>query len=70
MPEINDGYDTYYAERLWQLLPAVYRTADADGSGARGPLRELVNRIGAQMAVVRRSTDRLWADQSVDTCDN
>ena len=70
MSEINDGYDTYYAERLWQLLPAVYRTADADGSDARGPLRELVNRIGAQMAVVRRSTDRLWADQSVETCDN
>jgi hypothetical protein len=69
--EINDGYDTYYAERLWQLLPAVYRTADADSSGASpGPLRELVNRIGVQVAVVRRSIDRLWADQSIETCDN
>jgi hypothetical protein len=68
--EINDGYDAYYAERLWQLLPAVYRTADAGSSGGQGPLRELVNRIGPQIAVVRRSIDRLWADQSVETCDD
>jgi len=68
--EISDGYDSYYAERLWQLLPAVYRTADAGSSGGQGPLRELVNRIGPQMAVVRRSIDRLWADQSSETCDD
>jgi hypothetical protein len=68
--DVTDGFDTYYAERLWQLLPAVYRTADGDGLGARGPLRELVNRIGAQVAVVRRSMDRMWADQSIETCDD
>ena len=70
MAEVNDGYDTYYAERLWQLLPAVYRTADTDSFVAPGPLRELLNRIGAQVAVVRRSIDRLWADQSIETCDD
>ena len=70
MTDVNDGYDTYYAERLWQLLPAVYRTADTDSLGAPGPLRELLNRIGAQVAVVRRSMDRLWADQSIETCDD
>jgi hypothetical protein len=68
--DFDDGYASFYAERLWLLLPAVYRTADSDGSGAPGPLRELVNRIGAQVAVVRRSVDRLWADQSIETCDN
>jgi hypothetical protein len=68
--EVNDGYDTYYAERLWQLLPAVYRTADTDSLDAPGPLRELLNRIGAQVAVVRRSIDRMWADQSIETCDD
>jgi len=68
--EINDGYDTYYAERLWQLLPTVYRTADTDSLSSPGPLRELVNRIGVQMAVVRRSIDRLWADQSIETSDD
>ena len=69
MTKVDDGYDTYYAERLWQLLPAVYRTADTDSFTAPGPLRELLNRIGAQVAVVRRSIDRLWADQSIETCD-
>ena len=70
MTDVNDGYDTYYAERLWQLLPAVYRTADTDSFDAPGPLRELLNRIGTQVAVVRRSMDRLWADQSIETCDD
>ena len=70
MAEVDDGYDTYYAERLWQLLPAVYRTADTDSFDTPGPLRELLNRIGGQVAVVRRSIDRLWADQSIETCDD
>ena len=70
MAEVQDGYDTYYAERLWQLLPAVYRTSDTDSLVNPGPLRELLNRIGAQVAVVRRSIDRLWADQSIETCDD
>ena len=70
MTEVDDGYDAYYAERLWQLLPALYRTADTDGFVTAGPLHELLNRIGAQVAVVRRSIDRLWADQSIETCDD
>ena len=70
MAEVDDGYAAYYAQRLWQLLPAVYRTADTDGFGAPGPLRELLNRIGVQLAVTRRSIDRLWADQSIETCDD
>jgi hypothetical protein len=68
--EVADGYDGYYAERLWQLLPAVYRSADTDSLEAPGPLREILDRIGAQVAVVRRSVDRLWADQSIETCDD
>ena len=70
MTDIDDGYERYYAERLWQLLPAVYRTTDTDQYSAPGPLRELVNRTGAQVAVTRRSIDRMWADQSVETCDD
>lgn len=70
MAEVRDGYDLYYADRLWQLLPAVYRARDRDDPGVSGPLQELVWRIGAQMAVVRRSIDRLWADQSIETCDD
>src|ERR1700683_1734290 len=70
MTEVKDGYDSYYAERLWQMLPAVYRTDDTDSLVNPGPLRELLNRIGAQVAVVRRRIDRLWADQSIETCDD
>ena len=64
MAEVPDGYDAYYAERLWQLIPAVYRARDSDDPSVTGPLEELLRRIGAQVAVVRRSIDRLWADQS------
>ena len=68
MADVVDGFDTYYAERLWQLLPAMYRTADSDDVDAVGPLRELINRVGGQMAVIRRSIDQLWEDQSIETC--
>lgn len=70
MTIIDDGYDAFYAERLWLLLPGVYRADDSPDPAANGPLRELVNRIGAQIAMVRRSIDRLWADQSIETCDD
>jgi hypothetical protein len=66
----GDNYDIYYADKLWNLLPTVYRAEDTDRFAANGPLRELVNRIGAQAAVVRRSIDRLWEDQSIETCDD
>lgn len=66
----RDGYEAYYADKLWNLLPAVYRAQDTDQFAAAGPLRELVDRIGAQAAVVRRSLDRLWEDQSIETCDD
>ena len=70
MAEVDDGYDGYYSDRLWQLLPAVYRALDSDVPGVPGPLQELLARIGGQVAVVRRSIDRLWADQSIETCDD
>ena len=70
MANVEDGYDTYYAERLWLSLPGVYRAEDTDSFDTPGPLREIINRIGGQLAVVRRSIDRLWADQSIETCDD
>jgi hypothetical protein len=66
----QDQYESYYANKLWNLLPAVYRAEDTDQFQANGPLRELVNRIGAQAAVLRRSIDRMWEDQSIETCDD
>src|SRR5271154_1809652 len=70
MADVDDGYAAYYAQRLWALLPAIYRTDDSAPSEAPGPLQELLNRVSAQVAVVRRSLDRLWADQSIETCDD
>src|SRR5207344_2717224 len=66
----DDHYDIYYADKLWALLPAIYRTLDTDQFAASGPLREMVNRIGATAAALRRSADRLWEDQSIETCDD
>jgi hypothetical protein len=66
----SDHYESLYADKLWSLLPEVYRADDADAAGGPGPLRELVERIGAQAAILRRSIDRLWDDQSIETCDD
>ena len=65
-----DQFEAYYADKLWNLLPAIYRALDTDQFDTHGPLRELVNRIGAQAATVRRSIDRMWDDQSIETCDD
>jgi hypothetical protein len=70
MAEVKDGYSEYYAERIWNLIPGVYRARDSDQFDVNGPLRELVDRIALQVAVVRRSIDRLWADQSIETSDD
>jgi hypothetical protein len=76
MNNAPDHYDVYYADKLWNLLPAIYRAEDTDRFGANGPqraigaLREMVNRIGVQAAIVRRSIDRMWEDQSIETCDD
>ena len=70
MREDRDHYEIYYADKLWSLLPAVYRAEDSASFDTNGPLRELVNRIGAQAAILRRSIDRLWEDQSIETCDD
>lgn len=70
MIEDRDHYEAYYASKLWNLLPAVYRSLDTDQFETFGPLREVVNRLGAQAAILRRSIDRMWEDQSIETCDD
>jgi len=69
-PAVRDGYEARYADKLWSLVPAAYRAADSETVDGDGPLRELLERIGASMAVVRRSIDRLWEDQSIESCDS
>jgi hypothetical protein len=68
---ITDGYAQWYADRLWSLIPAIYRSLDAGPTPkSNGPLREIINRIGAQAAVVRQSIDRLGENQSIELCDD
>ena len=67
--EVLDGFESYYTEKLWQLVPEVYR--NEDGRAARpGVLRGIVELIGAEAARTRRSIDRLWEDQHVETADD
>lgn len=70
MTQDYDRYEIYYADKLWNLLPAIYRAEDSQNFDRPGSLRELVNRIGVQTAILRRSTDRLWEDQSIENCDD
>jgi hypothetical protein len=66
----NDNYQACLSDKLWKMIPAIYRTLDTDAFNSNGPLREMVDRIGASAAVLRRSVDRLWEDQSIETCDD
>lgn len=65
----DDEFETHYAEKIWGLIPEVYR--NADGLAERpGRLRALVGVLADQAAVARRSVDRLWADTRADEADD
>ncbi|HEY7371219.1 MAG TPA: hypothetical protein VIF57_03505 [Polyangia bacterium] len=71
----DDGYERYYTEKLWQMLPELYRTEDGGGTDGdplrqKDVLRQLIEVIAGQAAVTRRSIDRLWEDQNVETSDD
>src|ERR1700751_3098962 len=65
----DDGYGALYQDKLWGLPPAVFRPQAAP-PGEPPPRRALLNRIGAETATIRRSIDRLWENQSIETCDD
>ena len=66
---VRDGFEGYYTEKLWQLVPEVYRNEDGLAANP-GVLRRVVELIAAEAARSRRSIDRLWEDQHVETCDD
>src|SRR5262245_36339812 len=67
--EVLDGFESYYTEKLWQLVPEVYHNEDGLAANP-GVLRRIVELIGAEAAQTRRSIDRLWEDQHVETADD
>ena len=53
------------ADQLYALLPAVYRTRDAD---AGGPLQAFCAVLAQQLAVVEDNVEQLYDDQFIETC--
>jgi hypothetical protein len=56
----------YTPERLYELLPAVYRQRDAE---LGFPLRDLVADLAAQAMVVEADVARLYESWFIETCD-
>jgi hypothetical protein len=52
-------------DRLYELLPALYRIADAQQGGE---LRALLARITSQADALRDNTQQLWDDFFIETC--
>lgn len=65
----RDGYEVYYAEKLWSWVPEIYRTLDAEPP-ANHALRALIELVAAEAALLRRDIDRLWDDQAIELCDD
>ena len=65
----QDGFERYYAEKIWEWIPSTYRHED----GLADPphvLRGIVEILARQAAIARRTSDRLWEDQFIQTCDD
>lgn len=63
----NDGFESYFTEKLWEMVPAVYRQEDGLAEN-REVLRAFIEIIAEQAAIMRRSHDRLWEDQFIELC--
>jgi hypothetical protein len=68
-PTANDQYERFFAEKLWELLPSVYKAEDGL-AGRPGTLRAFIELIAEQAALLRRSHDKLWDDAFIDLCDD
>lgn len=66
--QANDKFKIYFAEKIWEMIPAFYREEDGLAENP-GVLRSIVEIVAEQAACLRRSNDRLWDDQFVDLCD-
>jgi hypothetical protein len=65
----HDDYESHYAEKIWALIPEIYRHEDGLAEHP-GQLRALVEILAAQAAVERRSIDRVLADSRIDEADD
>jgi hypothetical protein len=63
----EDLFESYYAEKLWEMIPAIYRHEDGLAENP-GVLRAMVQVMAKQAAILRRSQDRLWEDEFIEWC--
>lgn len=63
----EDDYESYYSEKIWEMIPEYYRHEDGVAFNP-DVLRSLVEVVAQQVARVRRSHDQLWQDQSIEHC--
>ena len=63
----RDHYERYYSEKLWAMVPDIYRDNDGEANPP-GVLRAFVETLATNAAVVRRSNDKLWDDQFIEIC--
>lgn len=64
---VEDGFESYYAEKLWEMIPPVYRLED--GLAVQPDvLRSIVLILAKQAAILRRSQDHLWDDSFIELC--
>jgi hypothetical protein len=56
---------SFDAQKLYELLPAIYRARDAEQGG---PLRELLAVIAEQAGVLEENLEQLYDDQFIETC--
>jgi hypothetical protein len=63
----KDWFEKYYTEKLWDLVPDIYRYEDGLGTPP-AVLRSIIELLAEQAAIVRRSNDRVWEDQYIELC--
>lgn len=67
----DDKFEQYFTEKLWDWIPQIYKVEDGSTLNPNpGVLRALIEAVGEQAAVSRRSIDRLWEDQFIEYCDD
>jgi hypothetical protein len=63
---------SFDAQKLLELMPAMYRVRDAEVAAdlglARGPLSELLEVIAEQIAVIEEDLEQLHDDAFIETC--
>ena len=64
-PAGGDGMSSLTAERLYSLLPAVYRVRDEQQGK---PLRALVSLIAQEFEALEENVEQLYDDQFIETC--